>query len=126
MRAVFSSLNDECKAALEKNMLEWQQRRGGASSYSTGGGSAGNDSSVTIPLSQGEWDEGLGLPLCVVCHSVCAEIKTYSCSFKHHMTEGIAILIAKSGRPTRLRHLKWNRDGGKRNLISSYSSCVLF
>lgn len=70
---VVSSLDSESQAALEDNMAEWQRRRGGASPSGTGGG-PGSDGKVTIPLSQGEWDEALGLPLCLVCQSVCAVI----------------------------------------------------
>ena len=51
-------------------MKEWQQRKRAVSTYDTGGSSTANDSNVTLPLSQGEWDEPLGLPLCVVCHGV--------------------------------------------------------
>lgn len=51
-------------------MKEWQQRKRGVSTYDTGGSGAGSEGSVTLPLSQGEWDEPLGLPLCVVCHNV--------------------------------------------------------
>ncbi len=49
---------------------EWQQRKRGGAAYDTGGTGSTADSNVKIPLSQGEWDEALGLPLCVVCHGV--------------------------------------------------------
>lgn len=75
-REVISSLDDESRAALEETMVEWQRRRGGASPFGTGGGPTSSDGTVTIPLSLGEWDEALGLPLCVVCQSVCAEIQS--------------------------------------------------
>jgi len=51
-------------------MKEWQQRKRGVSTYDTGASGTGSESNVTLPLSQGEWDEPLGLPLCVVCHGV--------------------------------------------------------
>lgn len=57
-------------------MKEWQQRKRGLPTYDTGGSSTGNETSVTLPLSQGEWDEPLGLPLCVVCHGVRSFIYT--------------------------------------------------
>lgn len=47
-------------------MRQWQQRKRGTSTYDAAGG----ESSVTLPLGQGEWDEPLGLPICVVCHNV--------------------------------------------------------
>ena len=51
-------------------MKEWQQRKRGVSTYDTGGSGVGGEGNITLPLSQGEWDEPLGLPLCVVCHNV--------------------------------------------------------
>lgn len=51
-------------------MGDWKQRRRGGLSYDGGGGGPNKESHVTIPLGQGEWDEELGIPLCVVCHSV--------------------------------------------------------
>jgi hypothetical protein len=52
-------------------MQEWQQRRRGGTAYDGGGGaSSGSESNIAIPLGPGEWDEALGLPLCVVCHNV--------------------------------------------------------
>lgn len=69
LRGVISSVNDEVKDVMEETMKGWQQRRRGGSAYDGSGGS-GNEGNITIPLSQGEWDEALGLPLCVVCHSV--------------------------------------------------------
>ncbi|KAL6718768.1 hypothetical protein ACLMJK_003002 [Lecanora helva] len=63
-----SALDDETKNVMQEIMEEWQQRKRGVSSYDTGNSSTTNESNVTLPLSQGEWDEPLGLPLCVVCH----------------------------------------------------------
>lgn len=56
---------------MEATMKDWQKRRRGGSAYEASSGTTSNEGNVGIPLSQGEWDEGLGLPLCVVCHSVC-------------------------------------------------------
>ncbi|KAF6239753.1 hypothetical protein HO173_002299 [Letharia columbiana] len=66
IRDITSSLGDAPTESMERTMKEWQQRKRGISAYDTG--STGNEGSVTLPLSQGEWDEPLGLPLCVVCH----------------------------------------------------------
>ena len=52
-------------------MKDWQEKKRSASSYEPGGASTSSDANITIPLSQGEWDEPLGLPLCVVCQHVC-------------------------------------------------------
>lgn len=74
LRDITSSLGDAPTESMQQIMKEWQQRKRGISTYDTGGPSAGNDSNVTLPLSHGEWDEPLGLPLCVVCHGVGASI----------------------------------------------------
>ena len=71
LRDITSSLGDAPTEAMEQTMKEWQQRKRGTSTYDTGASSTANEGNVTLPLSQGEWDEPLGLPLCVVCHGVC-------------------------------------------------------
>ncbi len=58
---------------MEHVMKEWQQRKRGVFTNDTGGMGAGSESNVMLPLSEGEWDEPLGLPLCVVCHGVSAQ-----------------------------------------------------
>lgn len=68
LKAVVGPLDDDCKIAMEENMKNWQQRRRGA--QYEGGTLTTNDASVNIPLGSGEWDEPLGLPLCVACHGV--------------------------------------------------------
>lgn len=70
IRDITVSLSDAPTESMEQIMKEWQQRKKGLSSYDTGGMSTGNEGSVTLPLGPGEWDEPLGLPLCVVCHGV--------------------------------------------------------
>ena len=70
LRDITSSLGDAPTESMEQTMKEWQQRKRGISTYDTGGSNTGNEGSVTLPLNQGEWDEPLGLPLCVVCHGV--------------------------------------------------------
>ena len=68
IREVTASLKEEAKATLEATMTDWQERRRGTSAYDAG--TTSNDASVSIPLGQGEWDEPLGLPMCVVCQHV--------------------------------------------------------
>ncbi|KAI4220613.1 MAG: hypothetical protein L6R36_007504, partial [Xanthoria steineri] len=65
LKGVIVAMDDECKVAAEDTMQQWQQRKRGAA-YE--GGTATSDAGVHIPLGQGEWDEPLGLPLCVACH----------------------------------------------------------
>ena len=65
------SLDDDVKEVMGEVMQDWQQRRRGASAYDAASNSGvAREANVTIPLSPGEWDEGLGLPLCVVCQNV--------------------------------------------------------
>ena len=70
IRDITSSLGDASTESMEQTMKEWLQRKRGTSAYDSGGSITGNEGSVTLPLSPGEWDEPLGLPLCVVCHGV--------------------------------------------------------
>ena len=64
-----SSLGDDAKVAMQEVMEDWQQqKRGGA--YDMGISNAPSETNVIVPLGPGEWDEALGLPLCVVCHNV--------------------------------------------------------
>ena len=63
-------MSDESKETLEETMKDWQEKRGGVSTYDNTTQATGSEANVALPLSQGEWDEPLGLPLCVVCHNV--------------------------------------------------------
>lgn len=67
LRSVLISLNDDTKLVMEEVMTDWRERRRGVDP-SQAAGSGGPVSS--IPLGPGEWDEGLGIPLCVVCQGV--------------------------------------------------------
>ncbi len=61
------SLDDECKDVLEETITTWRERgRRGANETPTG---SALDTNVSIPLGPGEWDELLGVPLCVVCQN---------------------------------------------------------
>ena len=78
LRGITSDLDKASKETMEEVMKEWQQRKRGVSTYDTGGSGTGSEGNVTLPLSQGEWDEPLGLPLCVVCHNVRASKGSYN------------------------------------------------
>ena len=67
LKGITSTLDEQCKVAVEETIKDWQQRRKGGLALDSGVASTSN---VNVPLSQGEWDEPLGLPLCVVCHGV--------------------------------------------------------
>lgn len=71
LRQVLISLDDETKIAMEETMTEWRDRKRGMDPNSAGAqGLASSGGAVTIPLGSGEWDEGLGIPMCVVCQGV--------------------------------------------------------
>jgi dynein light intermediate chain 1 len=71
LRHVLISLDDETKIVLEENMTEWRDRKRGLDAAAAGSQVASSGGPVTIPLGPGEWDEGLGIPVCVVCQGVC-------------------------------------------------------
>ena len=71
LREVLLPLDDEFKEMLQSVMQEWQQRKRGGNNHDPGASNGtGPEGNTTIPLGPGEWDEGLGLPLCVVCQNV--------------------------------------------------------
>lgn len=73
LRHVLISLDDETKIVMEETMTEWRDRKRGMDPSSTGAqGLTSSGGPVTIPLGPGEWDEGLGIPMCVVCQGVCS------------------------------------------------------
>lgn len=65
LRSLILSLDDASKEVLEENITTLQDK--GRSM----GGSDGNSAldNVKVPLGPGEWDEPLGIPLCVVCQN---------------------------------------------------------
>lgn len=68
LRHVLISLDDETKIVMEETMTEWRDRKRGMDPSSAGAqGLTSSGGPVTIPLGPGEWDEGLGVPMCVVC-----------------------------------------------------------
>ncbi|KAI4129612.1 MAG: hypothetical protein LQ341_006548 [Variospora aurantia] len=66
LRGIIVTMDDDCKVTAEEIMQAWQQRRRGAP-YE-GASAATSDTLINVPLGQGEWDEPLGLPICVACH----------------------------------------------------------
>ncbi|RMJ27383.1 Dynein light intermediate chain [Aspergillus sp. HF37] len=65
LRHILISLDDETKITMEETMTEWRDRKRGMDPSSAGAG--GLSGSGSLPLGPGEWDEGLGIPMCVVC-----------------------------------------------------------
>lgn len=70
LRNLLASLDDRCKEKMEEIMISWRDRGRGTASFDIGGSNVVADGDITLPLGPGEWDEALGLPLCVVCQNV--------------------------------------------------------
>ncbi|KAF2139092.1 uncharacterized protein K452DRAFT_311035 [Aplosporella prunicola CBS 121167] len=67
LRSLMVSLDDECKDVMEENIISWRER--GRKNNLDGSPGTATDGDVSIPVGPGEWDEPLGLPLCVVCQN---------------------------------------------------------
>ncbi|KAK7962975.1 uncharacterized protein PG986_003800 [Apiospora aurea] len=68
IRKVIGSLSLDCKDAMEEVMIGWKDRgRGGTTVNLDGTGAVPAEGDIALPLGPGEWEDGLGLPLCVVC-----------------------------------------------------------
>lgn len=65
LRSLIFSLDDATKEVLEENISTLQDKG------RTVGGAEGNSTleNVKVPMGPGEWDEPLGIPLCVVCQN---------------------------------------------------------
>ena len=61
-------------------MISWRDRGRGGKGLDMGaeGGPVGGNGDVSLPLGPGEWDEGLGIPLCVVCQNVSEPMKLHA------------------------------------------------
>ncbi|KAI8948393.1 dynein light intermediate chain-domain-containing protein [Xylaria longipes] len=70
LRNVLLSLSPECKEAMEEVISSWRERgRTGGSVNLDGTGAVATEGDVALPLGPGEWEDALGLPLCVVCQN---------------------------------------------------------
>ncbi|KAI0203263.1 dynein light intermediate chain-domain-containing protein [Astrocystis sublimbata] len=70
LRSVLLSLSPECKEAMEEVISSWRERgRTGGSVNLDGTGAVAAEGDVALPLGPGEWEDALGLPLCVVCQN---------------------------------------------------------
>lgn len=74
IQEVLKKVDTDQHALMEEVMSTWKERgRGGAATNLDGTPSAtvtGGDADSSLPLGPGEWEEPLGLPLCVVCQNV--------------------------------------------------------
>ena len=69
LRSATNGTDQNIQDSVDETMKEWQQRRRGASNFENAG-TTSTEAPVSLPLGSGEWDEPLGLPICVVCHRV--------------------------------------------------------
>ncbi|KAG9237652.1 dynein light intermediate chain-domain-containing protein [Amylocarpus encephaloides] len=69
LRALVVSLNVEAKDKMEEVMSTWRDRGRGANNLDGTTAASTTENDVSLPLGPGEWDEVLGLPLCVVCQN---------------------------------------------------------
>ena len=74
LRSVIMTLDEQTKIEMEEVMTAWKERRVGpdAPSSQPGGnakdaGTGAAEQKPIVPPGPGEWDEGLGIPLSVVC-----------------------------------------------------------
>lgn len=116
LRSITSELKEEAQESMEMVMADWQQRRRGRPPNEVTGTASSIDSNVVIPLSQGEWDEPLGLPLCVVCHRVCHvnHLKDIVGTFSRH-------LVDIRYRLTTSIHWRPSKAGEKKTLTLSFN-----
>lgn len=64
------SLDEECQEAMKDIMVSWRERGRGGNSLDGTGVNTASETDVSLPHGPGEWDEALGLPICVVCQNV--------------------------------------------------------
>ncbi|KAK0612541.1 dynein light intermediate chain-domain-containing protein [Bombardia bombarda] len=70
LRTVLISLSNECKVTMEEVMMSWRDRGRGGGTHLDGTTTApSTDVDVSLPLGPGEWEDALGLPLCLVCQN---------------------------------------------------------
>lgn len=69
LRTLLVSLDADCKEKMEEVMISWRDRGRGGNALDGGGSSSAAEGDVSLPLGPGEWEEALGLPLCVVCQN---------------------------------------------------------
>lgn len=81
LRSVILSLSPECKESMEEVISSWRERgRTGGSVNLDGTGAVATEGDVALPLGPGEWEDALGLPLCVVCQNVRRSVTYFHCA----------------------------------------------
>jgi dynein light intermediate chain 1 len=71
LRDILQSLDADCMEAMQEVMISWRDRgRTGSSVNIDGTGAVQGEDEGALPLGPSEWEDALGLPLCVVCQNV--------------------------------------------------------
>lgn len=69
LRTIIVELGPECGEIMQEVMTSWRDRgRGGGTNLD--GTATGPPNDISLPLGPGEWEDALGLPLCLVCQNV--------------------------------------------------------
>ena len=95
-------------------MVSWRERGRGGNALDGGGVNNSSDADVSLPHGPGEWDEALGLPLCVVCQNV-------------RMPGGNHVEISLTpSSPIKLKLWSGTDRGKRMSLILFYNFCEQF
>lgn len=117
IQEVLKKVDTDQHALMEEVMSAWKERgRGGAATNLDGTPSAtatGSDGDISLPLGPGEWEEPLGLPLCVVCQNV-----------RYH--SGVAKEFTDKSRRKKWNSLKRIRHGKSPISILCCNTCEQF
>lgn len=69
LRSLLFSLDNECQEKMKETMIFWRDRGRGNKNLDGTSTSNSMEDGLNLPLGSGEWDEALGVPLCVVCQN---------------------------------------------------------
>lgn len=90
LRTIILELSPECGEIMQEVMASWRDRgRGGGTNLD--GTATGPPNDIALPLGPGEWEDALGLPLCLVCQNVGPSV-----FFPHHRRKD-GVLTALTG-----------------------------
>lgn len=67
-------------------MLSWRDRGRGGNSLDGVVASSTSEGDVSLPLGPGEWQEPLGLPVCIVCQNVRSLLLVHT---NRHLTDSV-------------------------------------
>ena len=93
---------------MEEVMISWRDRgRGGGTNLDGTASTTAGENDVPLPLGPGEWDDALGLPLCVVCQNVSFQ-ETHFLSISPSLWACRIVADPKTDRSTACRPNTWS------------------